>query len=46
MQLDITSNTVVLGNSSITALRCQVQTISSLSDERDKTNIVDSIRWT
>ena len=37
-----TSNTVVLGNSSISALRCQVQTISSLSDERDKTNIVDS----
>jgi len=36
------SNTVVLGNSSIAALKCQVQTITSLSDKRDKTNIQDS----
>jgi len=35
------SNEVVLGNSSVGVLRCQVQTISSLSDERDKTDIVD-----
>ena len=33
------SNTITLGNSSITSLRCQVQSITSLSDERDKTNI-------
>ena len=36
------NNQVILGNSSIEVIRCQVQTISSLSDERDKTNIVDS----
>ena len=36
-------NEIVLGNSSISALRCQQQSISSLSDERDKTDIVDSI---
>ena len=36
------SNTVTLGNSNIAALRCQVQSISSLSDERDKTEIIDS----
>ena len=30
---------ITLGNSSITALRCQVTTITSLSDERDKTDI-------
>jgi len=36
-----TSNSITLGNSSISSLRCQVQTISSLSDARDKTNIVD-----
>ena len=36
------SNTIVLGNSSIAALKCQVQTITSLSDKRDKTNIQDS----
>lgn len=36
------SNTITLGNSSITGLRCQVQTISALSDKRDKTNIEDS----
>jgi trimeric autotransporter adhesin len=35
------SNTVVLGNSSVTALRCQVQTITSLSDKRDKKEITD-----
>ena len=33
------TNTIYLGNSSITSLRCNVQTISSLSDKRDKTNI-------
>ena len=36
------SNEVTIGDSNITSLRCQVQTISSLSDARDKTNIVDS----
>ena len=36
------TNTIVLGNSAIQSLRCQVQTISSLSDKRDKTNIKDS----
>ena len=36
------NNEVTLGNSSIGTLRCQTQTISSLSDERDKTDIVDS----
>ena len=35
------SNEITLGNSSITALRCQVQSISSLSDMRDKKNIRD-----
>ena len=34
------SNEITLGNSSITALRCAVQTISSLSDARDKDDIV------
>ena len=34
------SNEVTLGNSSISAIRCQVQTISSLSDARDKTDVV------
>jgi hypothetical protein len=33
------SNEITLGNSSITALRCAVTTITSLSDARDKTNI-------
>ena len=33
------NNTIYLGNSSITSLKCNVQTISSLSDKRDKTNI-------
>jgi hypothetical protein len=36
-----TSNTVTLGNSSITTLRCNTQSITSLSDARDKTNIED-----
>lgn len=35
------SNTVTLGNSSITTLRCQVTTITGLSDARDKANIGD-----
>ena len=37
------SNEVTLGNDSITALRCADTTIASLSDRRDKTDIVDSI---
>jgi hypothetical protein len=36
------SNQITLGNGSISSLRCNVTTISSLSDQRDKTNIVDS----
>jgi hypothetical protein len=32
------SNEVTIGNSSVTSLRCQVTSITSLSDERDKTN--------
>jgi len=36
------SHEVTLGSSSITALRCNVQSISSLSDARDKTNIADT----
>jgi len=35
------SNEITLGNSSITALRCAVTSITSLSDERDKTDIKD-----
>lgn len=35
------SNQITLGNPSITSLRCQVTSISGLSDERDKTNIQD-----
>ena len=35
------TNEVTLGNSSVSTLRCNVQTISSLSDERDKTAIED-----
>jgi hypothetical protein len=34
------SNEITLGNSSITTLRAAIQTISSLSDRRDKTNII------
>ena len=33
-------NEITLGNASISALRCATQTISALSDVRDKTNIV------
>ena len=33
------SNTITLGNSSIATLRCQVTSITALSDERDKTDI-------
>ena len=35
------SNEITLGDSNISSLRCNVQTISSLSDERDKTAIKD-----
>lgn len=34
-------NEITLGNSSVTTLRCQVTTITSLSDARDKANITD-----
>ena len=34
------SNEITIGNNSIATLRCNVQTITSLSDERDKKNIV------
>ena len=34
------SNEITLGNSSITTIRAAVQTISSLSDKRDKTDIL------
>ena len=35
------SNEITLGNSSISALRCAVTSITSLSDERDKSDIRD-----
>lgn len=35
------SNEITLGDSAITSLRCQVTSITSLSDERDKDNITD-----
>lgn len=35
------SDEITLGNSSISSLRCNVTTITSLSDERDKSNIQD-----
>ena len=35
------SNQITLGNSSVNTLRCQDTSISSLSDRRDKTDIVD-----
>lgn len=35
------SNEITLGNSSIATLRCQVTTITALSDARDKTNVAD-----
>ena len=36
------SNEIVLGDASIAALRCQVTSITALSDRRDKTKIEDS----
>jgi hypothetical protein len=35
------ANEVTLGNASITALKCQVQTVTALSDERIKENVED-----
>ena len=35
------SNEITLGDSSIATLRCQVTSITALSDERDKTDIED-----
>lgn len=35
------TNQVTLGNSSVTVLRCNTSTITTLSDERDKKNITD-----
>jgi hypothetical protein len=35
------SNEITLGNSSVTTLRCQATSITSLSDARDKANIVE-----
>ena len=35
------TNQITLGNSSVATLRCQVTTITSLSDARDKTNVND-----
>jgi translation elongation factor EF-1beta len=40
-QVTTQSNNVILGNSSVTNLRCQVNTITAFSDQRDKTNIAD-----
>ena len=34
-------NEITFGDSNISSLRCNVQTISSLSDARDKTNVID-----
>jgi hypothetical protein len=36
------TNEITLGNSSVTVLRCNDTSINSLSDERDKTDIIDS----
>ena len=36
------ANQITLGNPRVTALRCADATIATLSDQRDKTNIVDS----
>ena len=36
------SNEITLGDANIATLRCQVQTISALSDSRDKTNVQPS----
>ena len=38
---DQASNEVVLGDSNVSVLRCAKQTISGLSDKRDKTNITN-----
>ena len=35
------SNEITLGNNAVTSLRCQVTTITGLSDQRDKKDIVD-----
>lgn len=35
------SNAITLGDANITTLRCQVTSITSLSDARDKTDVVD-----
>ena len=35
------SDQITLGNTTINSLRCNVQSISSLSDERDKTDIIE-----
>ena len=35
------SNTIVLGDSSVTTLRCQTATISALSDARDKKDVIN-----
>lgn len=39
--LAATSNGICLGNSSVTALRCQITTIAGISDARDKKDIQD-----
>ena len=38
---DASTNQFVLGNSSVTVLRCQQTSITALSDERDKTDIIN-----
>ena len=35
------NNEITLGDLNVSGLRCNVQTISSLSDARDKTNVID-----
>ena len=37
----VANNQITLGNNAVTSLRCNVQTITSLSDIRDKKNIKD-----
>ena len=37
----VVNNEIVLGNASVAVLRCQQNTITALSDERDKKDIVD-----
>jgi len=39
--IDTVSNEITLGNSNIVRLRCQVASITALSDARDKTNVKD-----